>query len=55
MIECLGSSLVDVLNGGLNDLHLHLSMQNPAIMAPEFRVEDVTPVSAKLHYHRLKT
>ena len=54
MIGCLGSSLVDVLNGGLNDMHLHLSMQNPAIMAPEFRVEDVTPESAVLHYHSVR-
>ena len=54
MIGCLGSSLVDVLNGGLNDMHLHLSMQNPAIMAPEFRVENVTPESAVLHYHSVR-
>ena len=54
MIGCLGSSLVDVLNGGLNDMHLHLSMQNPAIMAPEFRVEDVTPKSAVLHYRSVR-
>ena len=54
MIGCLGSSLVDVLNGGLNDMHLHLSMQNPAIMAPEFRVEKVTAESAELHYRSVR-
>ena len=54
MIGRLGSSLVDVLNGGLNDMHLHLSMQNPAIMAPEFRVEDIKADSAVLHYHSVR-
>ena len=54
MMGCLGSSLVDVLNGGLNDMHLHLSMQNPAIMAPEFRLENVTAESAELHYRSVR-
>lgn len=54
MIRCLGSNLVDVLSSGLNDMHLHLSMQNPAISAPEFRVEDVKPESAVLHYHSIR-
>ena len=54
MVGCLGSNLVDVLSGGLNDMHLHLSMQNPAINAPEFRLDDVKLESAVLHYHSIR-
>ena len=41
MLSCLGTSLLDVMQGGLNDLHLHISMQNPAIMPPDVRIGKV--------------
>eukprot|EP00195_Chlamydomonas_chlamydogama_P006345 CAMPEP_0202897216 /NCGR_PEP_ID=MMETSP1392-20130828/6039_1 /ASSEMBLY_ACC=CAM_ASM_000868 /TAXON_ID=225041 /ORGANISM="Chlamydomonas chlamydogama, Strain SAG 11-48b" /LENGTH=1191 /DNA_ID=CAMNT_0049582803 /DNA_START=21 /DNA_END=3596 /DNA_ORIENTATION=- len=49
LLQSLGPNLLEALNN-LNNLHLHLSMGMPAFVAPELRVEKVTPKSMELHY-----
>ncbi|GLC52309.1 hypothetical protein PLESTB_000607500 [Pleodorina starrii] len=38
----------------LNNLHLHLTMGFPSMVAPAFRVEQVTSTSLLLHYHSIR-
>jgi guanylate cyclase soluble subunit beta len=47
---CLGDSLAEFLIN-LNNLHMHLSMSLPNMVAPAFRCENITSTSLDLHYH----
>ncbi|GAX76175.1 hypothetical protein CEUSTIGMA_g3619.t1 [Chlamydomonas eustigma] len=49
LISLIGRTFVDFLCG-LNNLHLHLSLDMPAFVPPDFRVEKVTSSSIELHY-----
>ena len=50
LMYCLGDSLAEFLIN-LNNLHMHLSMSLPNMVAPAFRCENITPTSLELHYH----
>jgi len=49
-MQVLGPNLPTLLQN-LNNLHLHLSMGWPAMVAPAFRCEDVRPEGLTLHYY----
>ncbi|KAG2499523.1 hypothetical protein HYH03_002469 [Edaphochlamys debaryana] len=53
LLRSLGSNIAEFL-ANLNNLHLHLTMGFPAMVAPAFRVEQVTPISLLLHYHSIR-
>jgi serine/threonine protein kinase len=50
LMQVLGPNLAAFLQN-LNNLHLHLSMGWPAMVAPGFRCEDVGPDGLTLHYY----
>ncbi|KXZ51386.1 hypothetical protein GPECTOR_12g348 [Gonium pectorale] len=52
-MRSLGSNIAEFL-ANLNNLHLHLSMGFPSMVAPAFRVEQVTSSNLLLHYHSIR-
>ncbi|GLI69453.1 hypothetical protein VaNZ11_014066 [Volvox africanus] len=53
LLQSLGSNIAEFL-ANLNNLHLHLTMGFPSMVAPAFRVEKVTSTSLLLHYHSIR-
>ncbi|GFR46278.1 hypothetical protein Agub_g7832 [Astrephomene gubernaculifera] len=53
LMKSLGSNIAEFL-ANLNNLHLHLTMGFPSMVAPAFRVEQVTSNSLLLHYHSMR-
>ncbi|PNW71315.1 hypothetical protein CHLRE_16g649050v5 [Chlamydomonas reinhardtii] len=53
LLQSLGSNIAEFL-ANLNNLHLHLTMGFPSMVAPAFRVEEVTGTSLLLHYHSVR-
>ncbi|EFJ46683.1 guanylyl and adenylyl cyclase family member [Volvox carteri f. nagariensis] len=53
LLRSLGSNIAEFL-ANLNNLHLHLTMGFPSMVAPAFRVEQVTSTCLLLHYHSIR-
>eukprot|EP00798_Chlamydomonas_sp_ICE-L_P003500 gene3500-13567_t len=50
LLNVLGGDIVEFLEN-MNNLHLHLTLAQPTMLAPAFRCSNVTPESVEVHYY----